>query len=159
MLSYCTKDPLLPVSRPAPKIRHLDRQKASEDIPIRGRRTSKPSVMCKVLLIPVERRQRAIASETSPLPAPSSTLGTGIHVSTSEQCPNQEIGKKCQSEPQTLSCPPEHSSYAEVGTLRAPDHRAIVGLRIVFHLFARVEVVAENHRSRGRPSAILFEGC
>jgi len=120
-----------------------------EDVPISGRRASKPSVMCRVLLIPVGRRQRATARETIPLPAPSSTLVPAIHVSTSEQCPKHEGGKKRQSEPQTLSCPPGHPSYAEVEILRVPCHRAILDLRTVSHLFARVEVVAESRRSRG----------
>jgi len=111
--------------------------------------------MCRVLLISLRRRRRAIASETSPLPAPSSTLKTINHVSTSGYCPKQEDGKKRQSEPQTLSCPPKHPSYAGVGTLRVPCHQAIIDLRIVSRLSARVEVVVATRRSRGSLSAIV----
>lgn len=51
------------------------------DIPISGKRTSRPSVTCRVLLISLLRRPIAIARDTSPLPAPSSTLITNNNVS------------------------------------------------------------------------------
>ncbi len=149
MLGYYTRIKCSKVYGLLPRDELNWRQGLLKDIPIRGRRTFKPSVMCRVLLIPVGRRQRAIASETSPLPAPSSTLGPGDYVSTSKNCLKLKDVKKRQSEPQTSSCLAEHRFYAEVGIWRVPDHRAIVGLRTGFHLFAREEVVAEPHRSRG----------